>query len=299
MDFLASLRDSWRITWKNWPLWALAALMFFAFIPAGAIVGSFSAAANLLTFRRGDPLWNALPGLPVLINRIERVPVWIWLGLAVLALSLLVVTTSITLILQAASMRGAVIAAEQGRVGLGEALRLGRVKTFNLIKISLLFGLAIALTSVLPSLTLVFLGDRSPLGVSLIHLAQTGFTPITTALNFLLLLLTMAIALEDFSPRAAFGRAGNVFKTGWWAFIIVFALSGLSVTVAGVFLVIPFFLSAPLAFFGPEVGLTAMSLGLGCGGLLAAFFVLFTVVFTQTLYTLVYREAARLTAAKS
>jgi hypothetical protein len=107
----------------------------------------------------------------------------------------------------------------------------------------------------------------------------------------------MSIALEDFSPRAAFGRAGNVFRKGWWAFLLVLGLSLLSVTITACIVIVPIFFAFPVILLNPDAGLWATGILLVVGVLCGLFFFLFTVVFTQTLYTLIYREAARLASA--
>jgi hypothetical protein len=294
LDLALILRDSWRITWKNWPLWALAALTLVTLIPAGTLSAAFSTLANAPTF--DNPYLSAyFPQWSTLTAQLKSVPPIQWIALAAVTLTLVVLTTSAALILQAASMRGVVIAAERGKVSLGEALRLGRARTINLVKLSAVFGLVTAIIGVAPSLALLLIGDKSPVGVALVHFAQTSLTPVTIALNILSLLLIMSIALEDFSPRKAFGRAGNVFKAGWWAFLIVAGLSGLAAVVATLIFALPIFITMPVAFISPEAGILLTGLGFACGGLAALFFILFTGVFVQALYALVYREAARRT----
>jgi hypothetical protein len=295
MNIALILQESWHITWKNPALWALALLMFLAFIPAGLLSFSFTAAASALSIPAS--LGQALPELSGVMAELRDVSTAAWVGIALAALILLVLTTSITLVLQAASMRGVVMAAETGKTSLRESLKLGRARTMNIVKLSLLFGLITAALGLLPSLALVLVGETSPLGVSLIHLVQQGLTPVTIVLNLVVLLVIMSVALEDFSPRAAFGRAGSVFKSGWWAFVVVFALSVLAVVGSGLIFVIPPLVMMPLMIFNPSAGLGLTAGTIMCGGLLAGLFFLFTAVFTQALYTLVYREAARLTAA--
>ncbi len=294
MNIVLVLHESWRITWKNPALWALALLMFLAFVPAGLLSLSFGAAASAISTPAS--ITQFLPEFSGSVAQLRRVSPLVWIGLAVAALILLVVTTSITLILQAAVMRGVVMAADKGKTSFGEALQLGRQRTMNIVKLSALFGLIIAALGILPSLALALIGDRSALGAALIQLADQGLTPVTWVLNIVALLVVMSVALEDFSPRAAFGRAGNVFKSGWWAFIGVIALSILSPVVAGLIIIVPPFIVMPIALFNPGAG-AGLTLGaFVCGGLLAGFFFLFMAVFVSALYALVYREAARLAA---
>jgi hypothetical protein len=53
----------------------------------------------------------------------------------------------------------------------------------------------------------------------------------------------------------------------------------------------------PLIAVNVELGLYSTLGAFGCSGLVALFFFIFTVIFTQALYALIYREAARLTTA--
>jgi hypothetical protein len=271
--------------------------MFVAFIPAGTLTLAFSAVANAVSLPGGAEVWSVFPEFESFLTQTRQMSPYTWIGLAALALVLLVLTTSITLMLQAASMRGVVAAATTGKASFVESLRLGRAKAVSIIKLSLLFGFITAFISIAPLLLLILIGDQSALGTGLIHLAQTGLSPVTTILNILALLLVMSIALEDVSPRAAFGRVGNVFRKAWWAFLLVFGLSVVSVFVTAVIVTLPFFIVLPVAFINPQAGIL-LTLVVLCVTILAGlFFFLFTVVFTQTLYALVYREAARFTVA--
>ena len=257
MNLLAVLRNSWSITWRTGSLWLLAVLMLVTFLPVGVLTMAFSAVANLASFN--DPtlttLLNAFPQTETLDQQIQSASPVQWIGWAAVAMIALVLTTTLSLIIQAASMRGVVLAAEGNKVSLFDVLRLGRTRTLNIFKLSSIFGLVIALLGVLPTLALLLVGKSSSLGVALIHLVQTGLTPITLFLNFLLLLLIMSIALEDFTPRAAFGRAGNVFKKGWWAFLLVIGLSGAAVTIPLLIFSLPPFLMMPLIILNPTVGI--------------------------------------------
>lgn len=297
MDIARVLRDSWRITWHTGALWVLAIAMLVMFVPLGALTVAFSTAANLATFNDPtlSPFLAASPELEQLTTALQTASLGQWLGLAIVAFAALITTTTLSLLVQAASMRGVVQAAEGQKVSLGQVLRLGRARTLNIFKLSLVFGAVIALLGILPSLALLLVGKSSPIGLSLIHLVQTGLTPITTVLNIGLLLLVMSIALEDYSPRAAFGRVGAVFKQGWWAFLIIIGLSSAAAFIALFIFLLPPLLLFPLVAINVELGLFSTLGAFGCTGLLALFFFIFTVIFTQALYALVYREAARQT----
>lgn len=299
MDIVAIIGAAWRITWRNWALWAMALAMLLAFIPLSLLTFAFSEAASLAAYE--DPgsaaLLGALPGGEQLQRWLAAAPAWQWLALGLAALAGLVAATVLTLFTQAASMRGVLAAADGGRAALRPMLALGWTRARRLGGLSLAAGLVIAVLSLAPSAGLAWLGAGTPLGAVLARLTQTGLTPLTALLNFGALLLAMSIALEDYSPRAAFGRAGNVFRQGWWAFVLVAGISSVAAMITALIVVIPAVFAAPFMVFNMETGLMTLAGSLICGGLAALLFFIFTVVFTQALYALVYREAARRTAA--
>jgi hypothetical protein len=111
----------------------------------------------------------------------------------------------------------------------------------------------------------------------------------------------MSVALEDFKPGAAFKRGWKVFSAGWWAFVFVFGIAFV-LSLLGSMIVT----ATALALLVPGLMLLAVSTPLGAialviGGLLltplAVFLSIFIAVFTLVLYTLAYREAARLITA--
>jgi hypothetical protein len=286
------LRNSWRITWRNWPLWLLTLLMFVVFLPATLLSGAFGGMAALVTLPVRGPL-------PRWLIQLRGLPAWGWLLIAVAALVVLVACTAISWLLQAAAMRGAAIAAEHGTFALGEALRLGWRRVGSLLALSLTFGLLIIALSLLPPLVIVLLAGRFEFGVQLMQLAQTGLAPLNIVLGVVLLLVMMAVALEDVGPGKAFGRAWRVFRSGWWGFVLALgiafaaslALALLGVPVAVLLIVV----TAGLSLLNAPVVLAVVLL-LACGivGPIGLFLMLFTTIYTLVLYTLTYRGAARM-----
>lgn len=281
------LRQGWRITWRCWPLWLLNLLLFILFIPAGALAGAFGAVSAMLSLP-----WPGRP--PALLIQLRQIPGWAWVGIAAAGVVLLVVTSAGTWMLQAASMRGAAIAAERGAFALGEALRLGRQRVFSILKLSITFGLLISALAVLPPLGLLLLADRFAFGLPLLQMAQTVLAPLNSVLGLALLLVMMSVALEDLTPRAAFGQAWRVFRFGWWGFLLIIGLS----LVPGIILALlmfPIALVLPVVFFYPKLGSVLLLACCGVLGPIGLGVMLFTAVFTVVLYTLMYRSAARLT----
>jgi len=286
------LSESWRITWRNGPLWLLTLLMFVVFLPATVLSGAFGGVAAMVTL----PLRSPPPGWT---NQIRDIPAWVWLLIAAAALIVLVICTALSWLLQAAAMRGAAIAAERGTFALSEALRLGGRRVVNLLTLSFTFGLLIIAMGVLPPLVILLLAGRFAFGVQLVQLAQTGLAPLNVVLGVVLLLVMMSVALEDVGPGAAFGRAWRVFRSGWWGFVLALgiaiaaglALALLSVPVAVLLIVV----AVGLSLLNSPI-LLAVALLLACGvlGPMGLFLMLFTAVYTLVLYTLTYRGAAQL-----
>src|SRR5574337_396540 len=91
-----------------------------------------------------------------------QIPGLTWAGIAVVALIVLVATTCVSWIVQAASMRGAAMAADKGSFTLSEALRLGRQRLVSLLKLSLTFGVLITALGLAPPLLILLVGQASP-----------------------------------------------------------------------------------------------------------------------------------------
>ena len=289
MNVSAILHDTWRITWKCWPLWALSVLMMVALAVAMTLAGMFGGLASLAA---SPLLGSRLLGL----SELPQLPMWAWVLMAALTWALLVVATAISWILQVAMVRGAALAAEQGALTLGGALRLGRQRFASLIKLSLTFGVLMMALSVLPPLATVLIAqlghDGQAGAVSVVQAAQTGLLPINSILSLALFLVMMSIAVEDLTPLKAFRRTWSVLRHGWWGFLLVFALSALP-SLALLLLLLPLILTVPFIFFFQGGWIVPLLCGAGLMPV-GLFILLFTAVFTTTMYTLIYRAAAQL-----
>lgn len=282
MDFLTILKTGWRITWKQWRLWALTLVMFVAFLPALLIAGSFGSLAGLIAGPPEGPQWDWLLPLTGMSG-------WMWGVFFSAVLATLLVTTAVSWVLQVAAMRGAAAAAESGGFTLGEALSLGRQRFNSIITLTLVFGAIMAALALLPPvLTLVM--PAGQFSSALASLLNAGLAPVNSVLGIALLLVMMSVALEDKRPKAAVGRAWSVFKSGWRQFLVIIGLSVASGIVVAL-------LTIPLATVAALVVLFEQSwlLLLGCAGVTLPFMLfvtLFTAVFTLVLYTLAYRARA-------
>ena len=284
------LRQSWRITWGCWPLWALNATLLLVFVPTFMLGGAFGGAAALVSV----PIAGAPPNWLI---EFRQIPAWAWAVITVMALGLLVLLTAASWMLQAAAIRGAAMAAEHGTFRLSEALHLGWGRTINIFKLSVTFGLLVAALALLPPVVAILLARRFEIGFQWVQFAQSALAPLNTALGLALFLVMMSVALEDLAPRAAFRRAWKVFRFGWWGFALVLGITALPAILI-VLLVVPLAVVVLIAFF-VDFGWVLL---LACCGVIAPIGVglmLFTAVFTVVLYTLMYRAAAQLTGPKA
>jgi hypothetical protein len=287
MDINSVFRDAWRITWQRWILWLLSLLMFLVMAPALLLAAAFGAVAGLMSASGSNLLG---------LNMLYQWPLWRWIVLAIGMWVALVVTTSLTWILQVATVRGAVLAADQAVLTLRTALAIGRQRLWSLLKLSLTFGVLMMGLALLPSLAAILMsvgshGQADALG--LLELTQTSLAPLSSVLGLALFLLMMAIAVEDLTPLKALRRTWGVLRFGWWGFLLVFGLSFVP-SVAVIALLLPLVITLPLAFVIANGWLIPLLCGVAATPILL-FILLFTAVFTTTMYTLVYRAAARLT----
>jgi hypothetical protein len=293
MNIELILRESWRITWKHWRLWFLILLVFAASLPAGLLAGALGGAAGLMA--------TPLPGpQPAWLRQLRLVPGTTWAAIAAGMLIALIVTGCISWIVQAAFMRGAAMAAEKGAFTLPEALRLGRRRIASLITVGAITGTLISVLGLLPPL-LLLAGQRTQSSILGMRGAQMALAPLNIVLGVVALFVMMAIALEDLTPRAAFRRGWQVFKTSWWAFLLVMGgalIAGVAVGLVIAILIIPIIVGVTLSILGsPMFGGAVVAAGVLIMLAVAGPALLFTTVFTTVLYTLIYRDAARLTPA--
>ncbi len=295
MNITSILRDTWHITTRAWPLWVLTAGLGIMFTPAfvlGGAMGGFAAMLTLAPALRGsEPEW---------IAPIRSLPTWALVAGWTIATLLLVLTSALTYLLQAAIVRGASLAAERGAVTLGEVLQLGWRRVINVLALSLTLGGFILVISLLPWLVVILISQRfQEAGAVLLQVVQGVTAPVSSALGLAVFLMLMAIAIEDVRPRAAPGRAWAVFRKGWWAFLLVLAVSAL-IGLPLVALILPIFVLFFATFpFNQALGFVILALCCSGVGLIGVPYLIFTFVFTTVLYTLVYREAARLASPET
>lgn len=285
MNLPALLAQTWRITWRNWRLWVLNLALFVVALPTFTLGGALGGLGAMLAVpsQAGPTDW---------LTPLRAIPGWAWLIISFITLVLVVLTSAVTWLLQAAAMRGAAIAAERGTFTLREALHLGGPRVVSIVQLSLTLGFLLGLLSLAP-FPLLFIARNSPLGLPLMEMAQVGLAPFNTTLSVALLLIMMSVALEDLRPRAALHQAWRVFGQGWWAFLLVIAFSSLPgfaialLTIPAVIVAVVTLRLAPALLPGVALGLCA------CLGPLILGLILFTAVFTVVLYTLVYRAATQ------
>lgn len=290
MNPLSILRESWRITWHTRSLWALTGLMYITLLPAMILSGGFGALTTSL-FLQEDPALRTMWSF-----RLPEMPDAAWIALAGLVLFFSVGANIVTWMIQAASIRATMAAAEGARLSVRDALALGAGRIRSIVRLGLTLGLLLAILGILPSLAAVLFAR----GTMVIQMIQTGLSPIISALSIALALILLAIAAEDLRPRAAVGRAWIVFKSGWWGFLLVVMANFLG-ALAVLVILIPVF---SIVFAGFLLGATLQSevtillTAVGCGfsALLALVLTTLAMVFSTVLYSLTYRAASTLTS---
>lgn len=287
MDIGLLLRESWRITRTSPALWLISLILFVAFVPAGLLSGGLAGLAAALTL----PLSGEAAGW---LAAVRAWPAGAWVAAWVVAVAVLVATSALTYLAQAALIHGAAAAAERGGpAAWADCLRLGAPRVRRLLALSLTVGAAIAVLSLAPVGLRVWLTQTGMTGGALwVEAGNSVLATVVSAAGLVFFLVVLAIAVEDVRTRQAPGRAWAVFRQGWWAFLLVAALSAAPVFV-GLGLLAPVAALAVVTVFFPEAG----GVFLGLYGLLAlpAFLgvLLFGSVFGTTLYALVYRAAAQ------
>jgi hypothetical protein len=284
MEIGLIFRESWRITTSCWKLWLVILVSLFVFIPSLILTGGVSGAAGLMV--REYPLF----GNDTFLWTGQLSPLS-WLLILGLGLLMAVGSAAASWILQATAIRIAAAAADRAQVSIKDAVSLGRRRFANIFKLSVVFGLGLALLGLLPVLLLFVFGD-SPGGSLLTGVVQTGLLPFNTILGVGVLLVLMAVALEDTSPGMGVRRAWLVFKTGWWGFVLVLAITFVLAVLPVLFL-LPLLLIALFVILSQSSWLP-LFFGALIIGPLVLFVSIFSSVFTLAMYTMIYRASVRL-----
>jgi hypothetical protein len=290
MNPFTLLRDGFRITFRARPLWVLALLLCVALTPALLLAGGLGAVLSygMMPARADMPVTFDLP--------FRNFSTLEWLLFLGVTLCLLTITSLLSWAVQAAMIRAADAAAEGKPISVLGALHLGRRRWGSLLKLALTFGLVIQALGILPALLSVFLRENTAWGSAVVPLVQTFLSPFNLILGILVFLLMMSIALEDVRPKAAFRRIGTLVRSGWWGFLIAYALQGaLALAAAFIFaflLTIVGFLILAAWWTGSPAGTVlavAICILASPVGLALLTFIL---VFSTVFFTLTYRTAA-------
>lgn len=291
MDIAHLLKESWRITRTCWSLWVLSAALFLAFVPAGLLAGGLGAASAALTLPYAGPE-------PEWLNTLRSWPAWVWAVVGIVAILVLVASTAASYIAQAATIRGAALAAERWQpVALKETLQLGRPRLRRLLGLAGTVGALISILVMVPVLVRLLAAQQvGQIGSLLLDAGQAGLSPVLSVLGLAVFLIVLAIAVEDVSARRAPRRAWAVFRQGWWAFLLVLFIAFIpSLAIAALVLPVGFIFG--LLVLNAAVGGAMLLVYCALAGPLGMALLLFAAVFSTTLYTLVYRAAARLADA--
>jgi hypothetical protein len=283
MDALQIFKISLRITWQQWRLWIITFLMFITFIPSLAISFSFSFWVQSFYFPASFSPYVER------INPLYFVPEGQLTVLSIFGVALMVLSLSFSWIIQAAAMHITVKAVDGEGLTLRQAFTLGRERIINIIKISIVFGLIIAGIAYFPVLLFLFAPPGTPAEL-LYRLVQPILGPLSMVLNFVILLLLMAVALDKSSAQDSLGRAWDVFKSGWVRFIIVIVGTSF-ITIALTLLFVPLVLIFVVLFLLEAAPIFFVAAGLVIGPLILGLLI-FQGVFSLVLYTVTYRASS-------
>jgi len=286
MNPLSILKQAWLLTWHTRTLWVLTVLLFAALLPAMILSGGFSLAASMVMLRE-DSVLGSVGGI-----RLPDLAPAAWIALAGAALLVTVAASAVSWILQAASIRAFMAAADGRKLSVGESLRLGWNRFRSILTLSLTFGVLTALLALAPPLSALLLHwDMAAL-----QLIQSCITPLTSLVSISLFLVLMSIAVEDLHPVRAAGNAWKIFRAGWWGFLLVLA-AGFLVGIAVAVVLTPI-LTLVAAIFSLGIALKSGLLAfLGSAAIAVSALILlgllsFSMVFSTVLYSLTYRSAA-------
>jgi hypothetical protein len=285
MNPLSILKESWRIAWHTRALWVLTLLMYITLLPATILGGCFGAVASAMQIQ-SDPAFRTVWNI-----RLPDLAPAAWVAAAGLVLLITIAGSAAGWMIQAASIRAVMAAADGGTLSVREALTLGSKRFRGILMLALTLGVLLAFLGVAPSLVILLLGG----GSAMLSFAQTCLTPLTSLASIAAILILLSIAVEDLYPAAAIGSTWKVFKTGWWGYLLVLAVMFAFGILVAVLIVPPYILvfsafSAGLAF---QSGFLII---FTCAGFLLTTLVLlglltFSMVFSTALYSLTYRAA--------
>jgi hypothetical protein len=215
------------------------------------------------------------------------IPEWGWILAFLLMVALMFLLQFINYVFQAASIRITVDVREDRQASIRRALNLGANRWAGITRMMLTLGLALVAVSSIPMLVGALVARTSPWGITAMQLTQVIGLPISLILGVSLLVVLLAIAIEELPLGDAIRRAGTVLRNGWWCFLlsymVILGLSfGVALLIAPVFLagfILALFAASAAPFVLAGMCLIAAPIGLV---LMAFINVLWTVMLTLT-----------------
>lgn len=265
MDYSNLLTRAWRITWDHKILWLFGLLASLGQGGGGGGSG----------WRQSIPSGGGRGGPPGELNDLQgafdRIPPAVWIGLAVVALLILLAVIVISTIGKGGLIGGIQIADAQGRVSFGEAWGqgLGNFGRIFLIGLVLgLAGLALVLLTVVPGAVLTAL----TFGLGLICLIPLICAVVLAiiALGVVGNLAQIAAVLDQLSVTEAIGRAWSVITSNLGNVIVLAIILALVGGVAGFLIALPILAIVFPVMMGVLAGTLADSRGLAAGGFVLA-----------------------------
>lgn len=220
MDFGEVLERSWRIIWKYKVLW------IFGILAGSGTAGGNGATANSgYRFSAPSQGGNIAPGpweqyLRQLQFVFERIPVWVWILLALLVFALFIIAIFLNTIGRIGLYKGAQLADEgAARLSLIPLVNASLPYFWRVFLLNLLVGLALIAAFVILLIPVIFVGIFT-LGIGLLCCACL-FVPLTWFINVVLEQSNIAIVVEDRGILSALERGWQVVTQNLGAVIVM------------------------------------------------------------------------------
>ncbi|NIS80240.1 MAG: hypothetical protein GTO14_08530 [Anaerolineales bacterium] len=255
MDISAIFKRAWEITWKHKGLWLLGIL-------ANCSGGGSQGSSNISRLPEYDVGGGEFPQIERWLQSIPE-ETWIAIGIAIFCgvILLAFIFWVLATIGNSGLIAGFQIAETGGTVTLANAFQLGISYFWKLLVIQFILGLA-SLLVIVPVIIGGILMTVLTLGIGLICLIPLIclLFPLGIAISIYTLLTQIALIVEELDIAAAFRRAWEVFGSNLGQVIVMGLILGIGGFVVGLILAIPLVLMALPFIVGLIVGTDTSSL---------------------------------------
>lgn len=243
MDFGEILTRAWHIIWRHKILW-----LFGILASCGANAGSSGSNSNFriernYNFQELPPQWQNF--FDQLSRRIESIPVWVWILLAVAGIVLFLLVVVLQTIGHIGLIKGAQLADEgAATLSLGSLLSASLPYFWRVLLLNVLVGVVIFIVVMVAIVVLVVLGIAT-LGIGLVCLGIPLFCLLfiaSIAIGLLMEMTIIAIVTENLGIMAALERAWSLLRSNVGSILVIALILMVGGWIVGLILAIPLFL---------------------------------------------------------